>query len=184
MAFVIESGDENSYKAIVTNKGRLITKGVSEDEELHSNEADGEAYSFITMDVNATTIGNKIAYLKNTSNNIMLMSSIRVNSAGNGNTMYSLLAACDGTPSGTTTNTPVNRHIVIGNDAEGVFYEGNAIASLTGGSTVGLGFVEAGKAGKLSFNSNIIIRKNQNLVVRALTSGVTFDMTISLHWQI
>ena len=179
---IIESGDENSYKAKVDNEGRLRTLAITESLEHHVNAEEGAAFHLLFEEA-ATAINDVILYIKNSDSRDLIIEGLQlmVNSPYTRLDMY---IGDTGTPSGTTTLTPINCNAGSGNAADGNFYGGTDITGLTAGSLVHKQWISgASNTDNYNFELDVVIPKNQVFTIRSQRAGVYIVGTVPFYFH-
>ena len=88
-----------------------------------------------------------------------------------------------GTPTGTTTITPVNMNLGSGKAARGDFYEGVDILSLSGGSLLDRIRIAGGSDILYSWTADIVVPQNHVLTFQALTGAVAIELTVAFYYR-
>jgi len=136
MPDMIRDGTGDGYLAKIDDDNRLWIVGSQFDNSFFINLFKQESYTTSFGNITATTGGNCIGYIKNTSDTKELVI-VRVrHRCTTTNTTMTIKLKDAGTPGGTTTITPVNRNTNSNKTAVGDFYKGTNITGLSGGSTV------------------------------------------------
>jgi len=181
MSIKIEDGKGKGFSAGVDENNKLLTASVTVTKEHEINLVDGQAYSVFT-NVTPTGGGDCFMYLKNNSNEDLIVSEMMIYSATAES--FSIKLGDEGTPIGGTATTPANRNAGSGNAADVTALTGVDITGLSGGNVV-FGFTKGAEANsnRIAPASGFIVPKNKVLTVYVETGGVAirFGMGISFH---
>jgi hypothetical protein len=170
-------GSENSVGVKVTSEGQLHTYAVVEREQLHVNEHEKQAYSLVVSQT-PTGAGDCFLYIKNTGDDDLIISSIKLYSASAERVQVKL--GDSGTTSGGTALTPVNRNAGSNNAPTATIEDGVDITGLSGGSV--MDDITAGTTmAKWSWESGIILSTNTVATFYAVTGAVAIRMTVSFY---
>ena len=134
----IKDGTGAGYLVKVDNRNRLRTYSVIEDEPTYINRVDKQMYSGPGEALLASSAGNFIMYLKNTSTvKDLVVVTLKHRCTGTSGTMVAYLGVT-GTPGGTLTELiPGNRNAGSNNEADVEFYQSPEITGLSGGYKIG-----------------------------------------------
>ena len=170
MAQQILDGTGKGYWAKVDEKFRLHTYSVIEDESFFINRVEKEMYSGSWgSGVIASSPGNFIFYLRNTSSIKDIVITRIKHRCTEGNGSLSFILSVQGTPGGTlTTLVPANRNAISNNEADCEYYSSPNITGLSEGRTVGSSY---GKQDDIFIDSSpcsgYILPPNGTLAVKA-----------------
>jgi hypothetical protein len=139
---ILQSGDNNAYKAAIDSDGRLTTKSFQESFEEKS-VFQGDAYNLNTGDITIGAAASGVSYLKNTDPNVTLIVKSFIYLLGNSGVSGEdgLVTIIENPTSGTllsgSAGTPKNRNAGLQQKTLNVDWRiGSAGATVTGGSTL------------------------------------------------
>jgi len=181
----IEDGIGKGYKATVDSENRLLTLSVTKTLERHINEDEGNSYNLLFSQA-PTANDDCILYMLNSSVDKMVVEGMWLYVSGACEVYYAF--ADTGTRNGAVTLTPVNLNSASGSVAEGTFERG---ADLDGGAaTVTIGnplnlfkFTAETATSIFNFEQDLIITKNNAMVVLCDTAGVTVTGTVIFNYH-
>ncbi|HUX30704.1 MAG TPA: hypothetical protein VMV78_08780 [Thiobacillus sp.] len=177
---LIDDGKGKGFRAGVDSENRLETFSVVQDLQFHINEVEGQFYSLVVDQVTGGTNRHNI-YIKNTSDQKLLITSVTAFATSTATELYALLGVT-GTATSPSTGTPVNRNAGSGNTATGTFQYGANLA-LTGGSEVDRWFVDNDLAAvKHEWGSALVLPQNATFVL-ASSASTTINVTISFGYH-
>lgn len=171
MSVRIIDGTGTRYAAGVNSEARLRVASVNKAYAENVNQQFQKAYTL--MYSQTPSAGKYFLYIKNLSDENVVLAGIAI-SCGT-NERVEIVKDLVGTPVGTVA-VPVNRYVGSGNTAEGTFVVGNDITGISGGTVVQK-FSKAGDSETKCFTmySGLVIPKNKNIALRAVTGGVAVD---------
>ena len=179
---IIESAGVGRYGAEVTPEGMIASLCTTTEVQHHVNHDHGKSYSFVVSKT-PTGAGDCFAFIQNTDDLDMLITSIALACAADDNIQIKLGDDVS-TAAGGTTTTMVNRNAGSGNTADVVAESGVNITNLTGGLVVDDIFLDAGtSAVKISWGSHLVVPKNQTISFWAVTGTAAINMTLSVHFH-
>ena len=182
MGLILDDGQGGEGGSVGTKQNRLKTYGVMESEQLHVNEDYGEAYSVLT-NVTPTAAGDCFLYIKNNSDNDLLITSFKLQVATDETIQVKL--GDSGTAVGGGTITPVNRNAGSGKQANATVEGGVDITGLSGGSVVDqLNVDGASGTRKYSWTSTLLVPKNSMISFYAVTGGIALVGTVSMYYHV
>jgi len=175
---IIENGgSEGGYKAKVNKEGKLEVCSITKAFQLHTNWDKGQSFSML-IDKTPTAAGDCFAYLKNDSDDDLLISAMNLQAATD--EVIEVKINDEGTPVGGTEVIPVNRNAGSGNAADGTYETGVDITGLSGGDIVEyIGLDGATGTKKHTWESFIIIPKGRTLTLYATTGGIAIKGSIT-----
>lgn len=179
MGLQVEDGTGRGYLTKVNDQNQLVTAAISRSVEHHINHDLGRSYHLL-FEVNATSANNCVLYIKNGSEDDLVLDELQIRVA----------APCDinfylndtGTPSGTTSLTPANVNAGSGNAASGDFYSSAGITGLTRGTKVERIWQTSTQSSTINFPGDIILPKNKTFTMCPATSGVSILGRILLYY--
>jgi len=160
----------NGYKAEINEENRIKAECVAITSAHHANHHEKEAYSF-RIDVTPTGAGDCIGYIKNNSNNDMVIEEIVV--AVDSNETIIIKIGDIGTPSGGSSVSLTNLNAGAGNIADVTAESGVDITGLSGGA-IAMGFFVKGGESSMQFPipPSFIIPKNQTISFYVKTGAI------------
>ena len=179
---IIEDGHGTGYKAQVSNEGCLCTKSIAIPFAFHVNHEHQEAYSII-VEKTPTAAGDCFFYIKNNSESDMIGVDITLAVDINPE-VIELWGGVQGTPTGTTVNTPINLNLASGKKADVTCYDGVDITGLVGGGKAFEFRMEPDKSSVVyKTDTYVIMPKNATFALFAKNGGINIHcmMTIVFH---
>ena len=177
---LILDGKGRGYNAGVTPENRLLSEAVCADVQHHINHVHGEFYSLVVDQATGGTNRHNV-YIKNTSDDDMVITSVTAFATTTATELYVLLGVT-GTATTPTTGTPVNRNTGSGSTATGTFQYGANLA-MTGGDEMDRWFVDNDVVcHKHSWQSHIVLPKNGTFVL-ASSASTTINVTVSFGYH-
>jgi len=174
-------GANNGRFMDVSDGNRAKFYGVTESEEWFANESCGCAFSLVLAQT-PTAAGDCFCYIKNTSSESLIISSIKANVPTDEAIIVKLGDV--GTPAGGATATPANRNAGSGETITGTVEAGNDITGLTLGVTVDrLSYNAAESTLKISWGSGIVVPENKVLTLYAEVGAILINATLSMHYH-
>ena len=175
---MIEDGTGSGKKVKVTDENCMCCKAVTFPFQQHVNEDLEEAYS-IVVSKTPTGAGDCFLYLKNTSNDPLMLCKAKVYAASD--EFIQVKVGDEGTPSGGTSNTPINRNFGSGHTADCTCEDGVNITGLSGGAIVEDAFFDGGVSmNQIEWQSMLILPKNSVATFYAVNGGIALKMTLSM----
>ena len=145
---------------------------------------DGDAYTLIYSGDPGTT-DTDFLYMKNTSDMTLRIYKIKLYCVAD--VEVSIKVGCTGTPTNTTTVTPVNSLVGSGRLAEGDFYSRAGDLDLTGGDlydSLFYDFVAGGREQIYDYPAEIALEKNQALLFNNVTDpSQNIEMTVYFYYH-
>lgn len=185
----ILDGTGTGYVAKVDKNNNLRTFSITKTQPVWTNETFGLSYTmlaFITPEVQNPSISGLsstcFAYMKNTSDNNMILTDIRmwVENSAEGFDMY---LNHSGAPVGGTKTAPINMNLGSGKTASGTFLIGTDITGLSGGMLFDRLRIPADDDDHPTiWTSNLILPKNNIITLHAMTGGQEVEASISFHY--
>jgi len=173
----IQNGRGNGdFRAGVDVDGRVFTKSIVVHDDNNANEF-GLSWTF-TFSVTTTGTDNVIFYVKNTGNDELELTDIRIFSDQANDYDF---AEVTGTPSGGTAITPANKNLGSAKTPE-VTVEDGIITGLTYGTQLYNIYVKANDLSSFKTSSHIKIPNNKAMAIRWRgTTGAVLKGTVSIH---
>ena len=175
----IEDGGRTSTKAIVTTEGCLCTRAIAVPYAFHTNSQHQEAYSII-IEKTPTAAGDCFFYIKNNSekNMIGINVTLAVDTTAE---VVQMWGNVQGTPAGTTVNTPVNLNLSSGKAADVTCYDGVDITGLSGGGKAFDFKVAPDESSKVfKTETYVIFPKNSTMALYATTGGINIHCMLTM----
>ncbi len=183
MAIQIKDGTGTGYLTKVNNLNRILTRAETTSRDQDINERQGKVWSTSFEDVSPTGADDFIYYLKNTGDNAIAVSDLRLTAATAATRVKIVYAT--GTPSGGTSITPISRTVGSSAVASVTCEQGSDI---TGISNSGLIFhMELDTVGRLyhlSTSSKIRIPKGEAIALLISTATAVVTGVISIYEEV
>ena len=180
MGIQIEDGKGKGVSAEVSSSGMLKVCAVSSSIEHYVNHHYRKAF-MTTFETSASSSDNCVFYIKNTDNIPLIIEGfwIYVDQACD---MYMKIND-SGTPTNTTSVTPINLNTSSGLDAKCDVYKGNDITGLSGGSEFcRFVFIEETKTEYYNFDQDLIIGENDTFTIYLdTTATINFNIPFNFH---
>jgi len=188
MGLIIEDGQGNGYTVGVTDENMLRTLCVTESIEHHANQKHGDAYS-LPISVSADAADDCIFYMKNTSDNDMVIEGITIGAhttTANDSVYFKL--GDSGIRDSATDVTPTNLNSGSGKSASGEFETGIHLndGTLDGGTEFERVLITGTTKDSSNFNftQDLIIPKNGVFTIYIGGSGTgTYFLTMNFHYH-
>lgn len=182
MTFIIEDGGGSGTKAKVTTNGRVRGYVVTESEDRHYNEDDGQVYSLVISQT-PTGADDCFAYIKNNSSDDLVMTGFMTYAASD-EFIYIKLGDDVSSAAGGSTATPANRNAGSGNTANVTAETGNDITGLTGGTEVErLHFDGATSSIHHEWFSGFVVPQNQSISFWAENGAIALKCTVAFYFH-
>ena len=184
MPLQIEDGVGSGRKALVTTENRLGTDSVTQTQEHHANEEEGQAFHLL-FEQSPTANDDCILYVENGEDETMIVEGFYLSTD----------AACElyfqlrdqGTRNGATDLTPVNLNAGSGFTAGNSTFERGAdldggAATLDGGTEFERYVIRAANTSAFfNFECDVILPKNQTLTLWCSNSAATINGTMVFY---
>ena len=157
----------------VNKEHRALTFSITEDEALHVNDDEGEAYS-VLVDITPATTDDDFFYLKNKSIKDLVIYEIEGWCADANQEIKILIGATDAGTNAGDTLTPINMRSISGGSADVDCAQDATDLAISGGNVVSLlKFpTTALELATFTFSAGIIITQNQRLHMEAALAGL------------
>jgi len=179
MGFQIEDGAGGGKLAKVNSEQQLLTRSIVQNDDYHANVEHETVWSTSFENLSPTGTGDYIYYLKNTGDNTLHISDLRL-SAETTATQISIHTV-SGTASGGTDITPIPRTVQSAAIPTALIQQGSDI---TGLSDEGLIFYmqldTVGKMFHLSTSSRIRIPKGKAIAIQVETATASLTGVVSV----
>ena len=186
---ILESGDQNAYRAIVDEDGRLTVKSVTQTFEERSVEL-GNAYNLNTGTIALTTDGaSGLSYLKsNEEKPIIIQSFIYLlgsNTGGSGDGQVTIIE----NPTGgnlltSTAGTPKNRNTGLQNKTIDVDWRIGAEAKTISGGTTLIDSIFATSTGRQVVAVPTVLTKGSSVAVKYIPPSGTTAQNVQIAFAI
>lgn len=185
---LIEDGTGTGFTAKVRSDHSLRVYATIE-LEPHLENQNGNAYTLLAAqtpngpDPSAGTFNAaNFLYIKNLSEITMVVTSIRFWSESN--EYIDLFFDPDGDPVGGEDIIPINANLGSGNQANGIFQEGENIEGLTGGALFDRFRIPGDSDDHVHRpDSKIIIPRNSSIVLRAGNGGSPIEVSLEIYYH-
>jgi len=175
---MIEDGTGSGQKVEVNAENCMCCKSVTVPFQQHVNEDLEEAYSIVVAKT-PTAAGDCFLYLKNTSNNPLMICKAKVYTAAD--EFVQVKVGDTGVPAGGAANTPINRNFGSGHTADCTCLDGVDITNLAGGAVVEDAFFDgAVSMNQIEWQSMLILPKNSVATFYAVNGAIALKMTLSI----
>jgi len=153
--------------------------------EMMAHAADnGNAYSIVYSGDPGTT-DTDFLYMKNTDDSDLRIYKIKLYCVAD--VEVSIKLGCTGTPTNTSTVTPVNALVGSGNTATGDFYSRTGDLDLTGGDlfdSLFYDFLAGGREMVYDYPAEIALQKNQALLFNNVTDpSANIELTVYFYYH-
>ena len=176
----IEDGTGSGYKAKVTNENYLKSFGISLNLLQHIN-VEGNSYS-IFFDQTPAAAGNTFLYLKNNSNDLLIVEGLTIYSTTAEGVVVKINES--GTPVGSTSYTPINLNSGSNSVADCSVEVGSAITGLSGGNTLSKLFHNGSDSSlQISCQGGIILVKNSILSLSAVNGLIQIQGSVQIGFH-
>ena len=180
MGLLIEDARGKGSSAGVTGENRLMTESVTQTQEHHSNQAEGEAYHVLFQVADPELSSSCILYIANESTEDLVIEGFTYQWAEDG--YIEVVLGDQGTRNAASELTPANCNAGSGKRAVGTFESGSNLnggsATLSGGTITDRIYIDSTtKTESYNFENDIIITQNQTfclyVTVTNASSGTT-----------
>ncbi len=179
--FIENGGADGGYKLKINSEGQAEVRCITSELEFHANYHEQQAYSaqFIYTPTGA---GNCFGYIKNNSNDDMIISALMMYAASDES--FSIKLGDTGATSGGTTVTPVNRNAGSGNLADVTCEGGVDITGLSGGSVVAGRFIKGGEtSAKVEIKSGLVVPKNKIISFYVQSGAIAIRLGVEMYFH-
>lgn len=177
----IEDGTGRGYEAKVDDDNLLYTFGHNVSFEHHVNHIEHDSYSAV-FDVTPSGAGNVFFYLKNTSDDDLIITSIKLFTDSTEDIEVCLSGT--GTPVSGTDLTPVNRTSGTANTADCDCQTGTDITGISGSNLVDrIVLSNVNKTEKYTWGSALVILKNTTVTLQVAVGNVNIKGTLSFYFH-
>jgi len=180
---IIEDGKGSGISAEVTHENMIRTRAVTETNEHHVNQDEGNSYNALFA-VNPDGADDVIFYLKNTDEKIMIIEGVWLQSSGAEEVYLKLGDTGTAVKTNGADITPVNLNAGSGHTADCLCYSNTAdgavdITGLTGGLTFQKIWMTAAADTKyFNFEQDLIIPKNQTFTIYCVGGDTNIRGTV------
>ncbi|MCK5763373.1 MAG: hypothetical protein KAH05_04570 [Clostridiales bacterium] len=183
----IEDGTGSGVSVKVNHENQLTTNAITIEEILHTTIDHGDSYTVFLESTptykDESDTGDLCAfYLKNTSEKKIIISQIGVWTESSRYVEPTINV--EGIPTNTEILTPTNMNLSSGNTASGLFYTGNSIYGISGGTRIARFRIPANSSTNFnSLNSKIIIPKNNILTMYVSEPDKKIELTFNFYYH-
>ncbi len=165
----------------VDSEGRSHAFATTESEEQHTNRLNSDHY-FIYHDITPTTAGSEFFYLKNTDTRDMIIKSYRLWTA-TADEGVDIFRNKVGTPTTTTTLTPVNANFGSNKSAVANCFESVAFGGLSAGTLLDrLRIGDTGVDIFAEFAGGLILPQGSSMTAQAVVGAIALEFTVSFYY--
>ena len=175
--------DPKGNPLAVMGNGFTLSYTAGMDMAAHAAD-DGNAYTIVYSGDPGGTDADFL-YMKNTDDMYLRIYAIKLYCVAD--VEVSIKVGCTGTPTNTSTVTPVNALVGSGNTATGDFYSRAGDLDLTGGDlfdSLFYDFAAGGREQVYKFHGEIALAKNQALIFNNVTDpSANIEMTVYFYYH-
>lgn len=182
MAEMLIDGTGKGYRAGVTPNNELRTVGAFVSMEHHVAHKHHQGF-VVPLTITPTGAGSVFLHLTNTDNaNDLNITKITIQAATAD--YVDILHTPTGTPTGTTTISPVNMVIGSGTVANCTAYSGVALGGLTGGTLIKRYHAPAnGLSNEFTLETNIIVTNGRTVIFKAGAGAIALTLNITFNFH-
>ena len=178
---IIRDGSGSKRQATVNADKRLEVDAVIQSLEHYYNDIKGSGYHIILQQT-PTGANDCFFYLKNTGTKSIIIEGFSHRVASAESVEIYLLQT--GTPSGGTTNTPVNVNSGSARLLTATVESGNDITGMSGGNLIDRVWMTSTSSSGYNFELDVIVEPGHTLTMYAATGGVQIDMVIYAYEKV